>query len=399
MEEKVINNLNLSKKLGVSHPTIGRWVDDATEGKNNLQIVKYHNKYQVVENDHNTAELSRLKEKAVKYRSKNTFQTILANSAIYQILSSTQLIELIYTLEKQRKIPLKFTCLDQGAEYWHQSNNLSANDKLYINQTNSLLLQNLDYIWAKIAGYENLCVIDIGSANGVLNKLLLDRCEAQKINLHYTALNLSSQSLGILKNNLQKWYPGLKITTLVGDIEQDSLRDILFQNRLKHPNSCNLITGLDSLANNLLHSETFLKNLALGLDIGDFLLFNSELDTLTERTSFATLQNQTYTPQTHWLAEKLGLTKDLYITENRFDKNSNSQIQVIKLTTDLEIVFKFDLVDKALQFRDGDEIIIWQHYLYSLENLVETLFSANLSPLHLSSSLSKNQLLSFSEIS
>jgi hypothetical protein len=252
MEDKVINNLNLSKKLGVSHPTVGRWVDDAVEGKNNLQIVKHLNKYQVVENDHNTAELLRLKEKAVKYRSKSTFQTIPVHKEIYDLLNQSQLIELFHNLDKLHTIPLKFTHLGEGAHLWNKLSILTPNDKLYVNQSKALLEDNLSYILAKISKFEVVHVIDIGGGNGDLNRILIQKCKENKLKIKYTSLSASSQQHGILNANLKKWFPDLEITKLKGDIEQDSLRDILFQSSLNDQKVCNLITGLDFFANNYL---------------------------------------------------------------------------------------------------------------------------------------------------
>jgi hypothetical protein len=127
-------------------------------------------------------------------------------------------------------------------------------------------------------------------------------------------------------------------------------------------------------------------------------LYINELDNITERTNFSVIQNQTCMPQTSWLAEKLGFRKEMYITENRYESSTNSQIQLLKLTTDLELVFRFNDAEKAIQFHESDEIIVWRHYLYSLDWIIKIFSDANLQVQHLSTSMGKNQILSVVEI-
>ena len=45
MQESPLKNLKIAKILGVSHPTIGRWINEAYEKKNNLQIVESKNRF------------------------------------------------------------------------------------------------------------------------------------------------------------------------------------------------------------------------------------------------------------------------------------------------------------------------------------------------------------------
>ncbi|MEM1312420.1 MAG: hypothetical protein AAGF07_03070 [Patescibacteria group bacterium] len=394
MDQKAINNLNLSKKLGVSHPTIGRWIDDATEGKNSLQIVEHNGRYRVAENSHNYAELMRLKEKAIKYRSKSNFQTIYASNEIYDILSHTQLIELICSLEYKYTIPGKFTYFKSDAEFTSSLQKQSLNSS---KQTKILLEQSLEYIWNKICQYEGVNIVNIGLIPDVLHSLIIDRCLIHNKKIRYVSLGLNHNSQEVLKNSLERKYPNLEIDIQIGDVEKNGLRDVMFQNRLEYPESCNLITGLDVAANNLLDSEAFQEKLSISLSNQDFLLFNCRLDNPLKRTDFTVINDQPCDFRYLWVADKLGFKKELYITENLYESHSRSQIQILKPTTDLELIFDINNHQKKIRFIEGQDIITMRHKLYSLREIMEAIDRSSLNIQYLATSPEKDQVMVFSE--
>ena len=118
MSTKLIKNYTVSKKIGIAHPTIARWVDNALKNENNLQIGEKKGRYFIIDNDHNWAEIDRLKEKALKFRNKKSFEHIDAPDILYKIFDEAQLIDIISSIETYHEIPLRYSFYNEGAFWW-----------------------------------------------------------------------------------------------------------------------------------------------------------------------------------------------------------------------------------------------------------------------------------------
>jgi hypothetical protein len=89
--KKVLSPAQISRLYGVSRPTAGKWADDGSEGSNKLVVYKVNKKTYVLDSEANHQELSLLREKGSRYKSKNEYEKIRANEKYLKTLSPTGL--------------------------------------------------------------------------------------------------------------------------------------------------------------------------------------------------------------------------------------------------------------------------------------------------------------------
>lgn len=89
--KKVLSPAQISRLYGVSRPTAGKWADDGSQGENKLVVYKVNKKTYVLDSEANHKELSFLREKGARYKSKNEYEKIRANEKYLKTLSTTGL--------------------------------------------------------------------------------------------------------------------------------------------------------------------------------------------------------------------------------------------------------------------------------------------------------------------
>jgi uncharacterized SAM-dependent methyltransferase len=384
MDIKTMRNYTISKQLGVAHPTVARWVEAALKKENNLQLHQVNNKYYIIDNLHNEAEMLKLKTNAEKYRNKIAFEKLVVSEDLKDILNESQIIELITSLENNGSIPLKFAYLNGGAKLWDEYVKSMINNKDYhLDETNSLLETSLNYFAFRLKDYEQVNIIDIGPGNGYTIKPLIDILQTQaKIN--YTSIDLSKEIQNILTKNMLEWYPNIEVNNIVADIEQILIRDLLFNNKLKNPNSCNVLLFIGSTLGNVANRQQVLKNLNNSMGADDILILDNGLDTPEWRSSFATANNPYVTSLKLWIPQLLGFTTDMYEIVSKYDENSGRRLQVLKLVKDIDLEFNLEWGIKILSFKENEEIIIWNHYSHTLKSFIGEMNESNFAVTHMS---------------
>ena len=384
MDIKIIRNYTVSKQLDVAHPTVARWVEAALNKENNLQLHQVNNKYFIIDNQHNKAEMLKLKKNSEKYRNKIAFEKISVNEGLKDILNESQIIELITSLENHKTIPLKFAYLNGGAKLWDEYVRSMINNKDYhLDETNRLLETSLNYFAFRLNNFEQVNIIDIGPGNGYTIKPLIDVLQTQtKIN--YTSIDLSQEIQSILTKNMAEWYPDIPLNNIVADIEQILIRDLLFNNKLKNPNSCNVLLLIGSTLGNVANRFQVLKNLRNSMGTDDILILDNGLDTEEWRSSFVTANNPYITSLKLWIPQLLGFNSDMYEIVSRFDEISGRRLQAMKLLKDIDLEFSLTEGSKILSFKENEEIIIWNHYSHTLNTFTTEMNDANFALTHLS---------------
>lgn len=384
MNIKTIRNYTISKQLGVAHPTVARWVEAALKKENNLQLHQVNNKYYIIDNLHNEAEMLKLKTNAEKYRNKIAFEKITASEDLKDILNESQVIELITSLENKKSIPLKFTYLNGGAKLWDlYVKKMVNNTDYYLDEISSLMGTSLDYFSFRLKDYEKVNIIDIGPGNGYTIKPLIDALKTQA-QINYTSIDLSQEIQNILTKNMLQWYPDISVNNIVADIEQILIRDLLFNNKLKNPNSCNVLLFIGATLGNVANRLQVLKNLKDSMGSDDILILDNGLDTPEWRSSFTSVNNPLVRLRLLWLPELLGFRKDMYEIISKYDENSGRRLQTMKLIKDIDIEFSLAEGSKVLSFKENEEIIIWNHYSHTLNSFIGEMNESNFAVTHMS---------------
>ncbi|MEM1312193.1 MAG: class I SAM-dependent methyltransferase, partial [Patescibacteria group bacterium] len=235
-------NAEIAREFKVSKTTVTRWLESAIDGKNNLQINQSDKKVQVYKNEHNFAELLKLKEEGVKYKTSTSYKEVSPKKEFYEIFNYKEQVELVNLLSTKKVIPLKYSYFGEGADMWNQSYENSLNQSTYpvVKNTEELLAISYSTILKKISKFKSINIVDVGPGNGFPLKTLITRLLIDGVTIkNYVAVDISNRMLDIVEKNVRSWFDKkIDFRRYKKDIEHDTLFDLLFEN--KDQNTLNL---------------------------------------------------------------------------------------------------------------------------------------------------------------
>jgi uncharacterized SAM-dependent methyltransferase len=384
-----IRKSHLAKKYGVTPKTVDSWLGNAIAGKNNLQYADFNGINQILDTANNDLVMQKLTEDGRKHKGPSAYKKITPKPEFYEILDQKQLIELVTNLDTHKRIPMKFAYLSKGAD---TLNSFYLNDKDY-NLGDQLLKQSFDFLRTNLESYDTINIVDIGPGNGLAIKQLIDMLYNEGFKLNYLGIDYSQRMLDIVTKNLNEWYPDLPVQTQIGDMEYLVLQERLFTQKLAKPNSCNLILFLGFTIGNVYDRHRVFQNFADSMTGSDYLVINNGLDNISGRNVFTTLENDFIIELISYIPEKLDLSENDFERINRFDEAIQSRVQILKLNKDIELEINFKQGKRVIQFKDGEEITIWNHYSHSTDNLFTEVRESGLDTSFLAQSPDKDDVL------
>ncbi len=360
----------IAELFNVSKTTITRWIDGAEEGRNNLQVDKRDKKVYVLKNEHNYAEMLKLKEEGSKYRPSSSYAEIEPKSEFYEIFSKEQQIEIINSLKVQKKIDLKFTYMGEGAKMWDEFYVKSLESGTYpvIKATKELLDSTVCFLNTRIANYKKINIIDLGPGNSypiqeILNQFVKDNKLGK-----YIAVDISKDMLQISEQNIKKWFGNsVEYKSYIRDLEHQTLMDILFEN--KTADTLNIVFALGGTIGNFENHIRVYNNIRYSLDNEDIFVNISMIDKNNRKTDFDRLANKNLT---HFLTPKL-LSVDIGNCDfyGKYNDQDSSRIGYFLPDKDYKIKFKVAGVIKEVELSRDESIAIWYHKMLSKQRLFE----------------------------
>jgi len=377
-------NTNIADLYNVSKGTVTNWINGSQENKNNLQLTKVNNKFRIVKNTHNEAEIARLRQIGEIHKNKSFHSVVTPDPLFYKIFNEEQVIEIINSLETPNIIPLKFRYLNEGAKLFDKMvlDGLEQGYFPYPDKESNLLSQSLNTIQEKIKNYDKVNIIDIGPGNGLVVKDLISYLlESNKIN-KYIAVDLSKEMIEVCKTNLTSWFPNLNFQSEIHDIEKEPVDKICF--KAKNENSqiktINIILFLGCTISHVRDRSRVLKHFRDSLDQDDLFIFSGVFDdNIESRTESKYMSYPSNTvPFSTWIPKILGIdTKESKIVTN-FNQFKQTKTHTLNLDKDYTINFNFSEYSKSITLKKGDQILIHRFYLYSIKSLVEDIVKADL---------------------
>ncbi len=392
---KYLKNTQIANEYEVFRGSVGKWVQAAINKENNLQVEMIDEKWKIIDNAHNRAELLNLKEKGLKYRKKSAFEKVTVNPEIYNIFSETNLTELITKIEEDKFIPLKFSYLERGADFWNElvETMYSNKDSYYISDGDRLLNLSLEYIIQALSKYDVINIVDVGPGTGYSIKSLIEKLIEEGFKINYSAIDISQRMLDIVSQNLHSWHPDIEVETEIGDMDYVVIRDLLFNNKISNDNSCNLILFLGCTIGNVYDRNRVFSNFSDSMGKNDYFVIDNRLDIVKERSKFKTLENKYMLTQINWIPDMLGLQKNMYEIINKYDDKTESRLQVLKINKNIDLDFKLKNGNKSVRLLDGDEITIWNHYSHTFDCFIKEVRDVGLNVSYLSKTSNKTQAL------
>lgn len=391
-----IKNIRVSQKYGVSRPTVGKWVENAIAGKNNLQLTFQNGRKYIVDNRHNMAEIQRLKEHGVKYRNKVAFETVTPEDKFYKIFNTREIIDLTTSLEFNRTIPLKYSYYNKGAEHWSKySNYVQKQANSNAKHASLLADSSKGYISYLLKDYRKINIIEIGPGNGSSAGKFITLFSNLEKDVSYTAVDISEKMLQIATQSISEVFTNIDIQTVKFDIEDDNLKQLLF-NPGAEPDSCNLILFLNhSLGNAGSQKERInqLTKFRKAMSKNDYLLVDNTLDIMSRRTSFKRFENRDNHEMHLWLPHMIGLAKDSYTEEYIYDQNSNVKLFNIRLKKDVDIIFTINSTERVVKLVEGDQVTVWKHSSWKKDSVTYEFREAGLEPYNFAIDLSNSSAI------
>jgi hypothetical protein len=394
----VYKNSEVSKKFGVSPSTVTLWVQNAIQGKNNLELVEAGiNRYNIKMSLNNQNEILKLKKQGLKYRPSINHMLIRPDPKLYEIFSDSQLVEIVTDLEEDKKIPSKFSCFDEGAQYW---NDVVLKSKLsYIELEDELLKINLPLINQKLKKFSQVNIIDIGFGNGLPCLPVIKYLKEQKKKLTYTGFAQSERSQKIMSENLKQYFDPEGFQTKVADIDYDVIRNTLFMNKAKSPNSCNLILFLFDSIGSVIDRQRVLLNLKDSMARGDYLVIINALRGETEYiTTGENFDNPEFKKLINWMPTILNIKPEYYDKVDLIDADNQERLVNLRLNRDLDIEFMINGRAKVVSFLSNEDITIWHYYSHSISSLRKDLINTGFFQILESVCEDYSEILSFCEV-
>ncbi|GAB4147455.1 MAG: hypothetical protein OHK0017_09190 [Patescibacteria group bacterium] len=368
-----LTNTEIAEKYGVSNPTVMRWINAAVEGKNNLQVEEFKNKFRVIDNRHNDAEMLRLTKKGKAFKPSLSRKVVKLSPDFYDLFTQVEVSDIANDLEYRRMVNLKYCYFNGGAYFWDKfylkshTETLSEMDQIIINS-----LQDIIYY----LGNCDINVIDIGPGNAYPLKHWMENLKYRL--KKYIAIDISKDIIKISTSNVAKWLPGTQTKGYQVDIENNRLSSIFLENRSQKHNVANLIMFIGNTINNVDDRIQVLKNIRSGMVENDHLVMSVSLDTPEQRSSLNYVKIEESEKHEEWLLEMLGLDVDKCTIRTFFDDEKRMKTKVMELDKSYTIIFDLFGESREVELLVHENINRWKHYLVSIPQLINELSIAGL---------------------
>ncbi len=370
-------NIEIAREYNVSSSTVTRWVQLAQEQKNNLQLYKTDSdKFLILDNPHNRAEIARLVDDGKKYRSNIDCKRVNISKKIYDLFTVDQIIDIFNGLDIKKEIKLKYSYKDAGAKFWdvyyHSSTSL-------LKTANTDLLDNtLKDILYFIGPDSRMNLVDIGPGNAYPVKNIISELNNLSLLNKYITIDLSKEILDIAERNIQEWFKGIVYKSYEADIETSRFNTIFLENSSISQKISNIILHIGNTMGNHDDRIQILKNLRSGMIKEDIFVTTFTLDTIENRSALNYVKGVESDLQDTWALSELGVDIDKCEIRVWYNNEINAKIKTLKLDKDYVLYFNILGEKRELELFSGDEIVIWKHYLISETQFIFELEQADL---------------------
>ncbi len=371
-----LSNADVARKFNVSRATLTRWVNSAQTGQNNLQIVKVKDKYKILDNAHNLAELDRLHKQGQEYKRSNPIKITKPNPEIYTIYNEEEIIEMLNDLEFKKQINLKYSYKNGGATYWNNRylSGVSPIQKTTKDLTDSII-NDLDYL---VSDQKKVNLIDLGPGNGYPVKTIIEDFNNKNLINKYIPIDVSPEILEITKSNIKNWFPDLDIRDYCLDIESSRFGKVFLENKSLTKNIPNIVLYIGNTIANHDDSVRVIKNLADGLTDNDVIIMTYTLDSNATRSTLNYAKNLDADKHHTWLLELFGIDVEKCQTKVEYLAEKKVKIKYLILDKDYRISINLFGEEKVLELKNKELIVIWEHYLVSYIDFVKQIQDSGL---------------------
>ncbi len=393
----IYKNIEIHREFNVSAMTVGRWIEGAIAGRNNLQLEETKpGRWKVVKNEHNRGEILRLQERGEKNKATKTFAKVKPKSKFYSLYNEDEILEIINSLGLKKETPFKLAHKDNGPKIWEEYLNKVIKDpESKPSITKRLLEESLNYLNYSTKNIESINVIDLSSR--ILNVILdftKDIQKNKKVNW-LTSVDISEEMLSSNKKTLHKNDIKIDYRDHLLDVENNSLIKVLSGSRKSfRKTEMNLIFHVGHTIPNHEDPVQVLKNIRHGMSDTDLLILDTSIETFNDDNQ---LKNLKVLNRDQIFADTI--LKYLNIDTENCDYNfgyspkEKCKSMTIRLDKDYEIEFEIQGKKIKVNLYKDDNISVWKHYVINLEDFIQKIKKADLEIKYLSTDLSNSNAL------
>ena len=371
---KLMSQADISRKYNVSRPTVNRWIKLTEQGTYNLELSYSNNKVRVIDNENNSAILATLAIKGRAYKPSSNLKRTKPTEEFDNIFTKSEQIEIFTDLLNNSILNLKYWYKSEGATQW--DNFYKGLFREIGEVTEQLLEEDIPNIVSNLEG--NVNIIDIGSGNGYPARRIINHIQKYNKVSKYVSLDISEELSKICSKNIAEWFPNLKSESFILDVEEIEHKEftsLILGNRYS-TNSSNLILYIGNTLSNQQNYNQVLNNFRAGMMKGDVFAFTVAMDTISNRASLSYISSETTKP---WILKVLGIDVQECSTVVWYDDKTNCKYKATVLDKDYEIVFDLFGTSLTINLRQGDRIVRWRDYLFTIPHISQTLDQAELS--------------------
>lgn len=368
---KYFKNTELAKLYGVSEKSVRNWIQAALEGKIDLELYFKNERPYVANLTKNTSVIQNLVEKGKKYKNRRGFKVVSPSQKFYDTFSSKQIFDIISNLTIHRELPLKYSYVDGGADYWDQyvqrlSSEQSPN--MYTS-TVDLLDTNFDDLKRLLGTHKQINVVDLGPGNGLPVKQLLTHLKGLGRLKRYIAIDISKEMLEIAQRNIEEWFNNeVAFEGHIRDIGHERFDDLFAEDYAGNDADMpiNLVLLLGGTLCNLRSPAQALQAISSSLGLQDIMVYSTKLDTPNSRRFFdfniSSPENEELTPRHRLTLDMLNIDSSLYEVNQYFDKDRQARFIGIKLKVAVSIEFKLANGVRTVDLNKDDSILLWRYW-------------------------------------
>ncbi len=348
-------NSELADELGISAMSISRYIDQAKQGKLNLELLVHNKDYKIKKTELNKLILHNLTSDKSKFKNPTKYKTIQIPTIFDDKYNLNFHLELIRDLKNSKLINQKFAYLGEN----HLNYYLYQQSRKKNVLRSSLLANNLEF-FLSYAKEHNVTynIIELGPMDLISSNPFIDKLHSVSLVESYTAIDISTELLSINELKFKKLYPTINYNYEQVDIEQTDIYDIILDTKYtsNKTNSINIFMIIGSTVSNLSSPNRVFRNISESLSLGDFLI----IDLIKEYPEME--KNKVYEPNNLYYNYISTTLKDLGMSDNdftilsRFEEKNKIRKVVAVMNENIFLKSKFSM--DPIEFKKGSEILL-----------------------------------------
>ncbi|MDB9314625.1 L-histidine N(alpha)-methyltransferase [Spirulina sp. CS-785/01] len=292
---------------------------------------------------------------------------VQATPKFYHLFSGQEINNLVQHIQNYQTIPFKWFYRGKIIENWQQIIQKQKQAAFSTLKSDARFLkEGLLWIDKQQELTEPLTIVDIGVGNAEPVKTLVDILTKAGLLTQYIAIDISREMLSLAETNLKNWFPDLTFLGYQGDLETQSVLEIINPEKLA-PQGQNLWIYIGGTIGNNENRIQVLKNLQKSLGEGEYLLLTCSLR-FTDSQDQYTLKDHISVDVAYYIAELLDILPEDIEIEGKFDQATNTFLTNLIFKEDYQVKIESAGTLKTVHFPKGERFNIYRYYCYEIDN-------------------------------